>query len=438
MPVSPHFSESVGQLAESGTPPIAAGTIYSSQGIKLIDKGARVDPRLYERLMQHQLSAPLEDSLQAEDSVTGKGLRAVAEDLIRRRPVLQHMLDKPGLQAMLLDALESLPLPAPIAFQLSVARDVHPELFQYSVCTALIAGWLASTQSTVRFDISMLTAGGLLHDLGMMHIDPVLLQAEGRLTREQRRQLSSHPLVSALLLERHHEYPRELIRAVREHHEMLDGSGYPAGLAGDKISPWGRMLSLVQVVSALLRPGRGVRTARLSMLLRTNRHHFDRALCDRVLAVLRRLLQEATPATMTEMASFEPVANPVERLNTIDRVLAAWPEAITKDANVPPARRAAMGTISEQCTQMRRILAETGATTEQLEQLGEDAHDEILLEELALITRELAWQLRMLARQTRRRWHAAPKEALPQALEDWLVLADTTSSELLEASAAAA
>lgn len=438
MPVSPHFSESVGQLASSSTPPVAAGTIYSAQGVKLIEKGARVDPRLYERLMQHQLAAPLEDSLAAEDGVTGKSLRAVAEDLISRRTVLQHMLDKPGLKAILLDALESLPLPAPIAFQLSVARDVHPDLFQYSVCTAIIAGWLASTQSTVRFDISMLTAGGLLHDLGMMHIDPILLQAEGRLGRDQRRQLYSHPLVSALLLERHHEYPRELIRAVREHHEMLDGSGYPSGLAGDKVSPWGRTLALAQVVSALLRPGRGVRTARLSMLLRTNRHHFDRALCDRVLAVLRRLLQEATPATLTEMASLEPVTNPVECLNTIDSVLAAWPDAMTKDANVPPARRAAMGTIAEQCTQMRRILAETGATTEQLEQLGADAHDTLLLEELALITRELAWQLRMLSRQARRRWHAAPDEALPAALEHWLGMAETTSSELLEASAAAA
>src|SRR3954471_11909909 len=131
MPVSPHFSESVGQLASSAKPPVAAGAIYSSQGIKLIDKGARVDPRLYERLTQHQLSAPLEDSLEAEDSVTGKSLRAVAEDLISRRTVLQHMMEKPGLQTLLLDSLESLPLPAPIAFQLSVARDVHPDLFQY-------------------------------------------------------------------------------------------------------------------------------------------------------------------------------------------------------------------------------------------------------------------------------------------------------------------
>ncbi len=431
LPASPHFTGAVHQLVDN-RPPLASTAIYSSQGIKLIDKGARVDPRLYERLTQHQLASPLEDSLEAEDSVNGKALRTVAEDLIRQRPVLTHMLAKPALQTLLLESLESLPLPASIAFQLTVARDIHPDLYEYSIATALIAGWLASGQTSVRYDISMLMAGGLLHDLGMLHIDPILLQPDGSLSREQRRQLYSHPLVSALLLERHHDYPRELIRAVREHHEMLDGSGYPAGLAGDKISPWGRVLSLSQVVSALLRPGRGLRTLRLSLLLRTNRHHFDAELGDRVLQILQRMAEEATPMTITEMASIDTLSDPVERLIRIDSLLADWPSSLVTDQRVSQARRNAMAIVTEQCTQMRRILAETGASSEQLAQLGDAADDETLLAELSLITRELAWQLRTLTRQVLRRWAAAPDEPLPPPLDQWLQRAEKASHELLE------
>src|SRR6218665_630497 len=136
--MSSNFQEAVQHLVDD-RPPTAVNAIYSSQGIKLIERGVKVDPRLYERLMRHQLSAPLEDALQAQDSINGKALRAAAEELIERRPVLAFLLQHQVQQAQLLDALEAIPLPPPVAFQLSVARDVHPALFQYSLFTTLLA-----------------------------------------------------------------------------------------------------------------------------------------------------------------------------------------------------------------------------------------------------------------------------------------------------------
>lgn len=416
--MSSNFQEAVQQLVDD-RPPTAVNAIYSSQGIKLIERGVKVDPRLYERLMRHQLSAPLEDALQAQDSINGKALRAAAEELIERRPVLAFLLQHQAQQAQLLDALEAIPLPPPVAFQLSVARDVHPPLFQYSVCTALLAGWLVLGPAMVRYDMVMPMAAGLLQDLGMMHIDHALLQPTGDLTPEQRRQLYSHPLVSALLLERHHEYPRELIRAVREHHELLDGSGYPAHLAGEKISPWGRVVALAQVMSALLRPGRGLSALRLSLLLRTNRHQFDPALCDRVLNALRGMGSENVPASATELAALEPMRSPVAQLISIDRLLASWPTTLGQGAAATPARVQGMAAIGQQCEQMRRLLADVGASGDQLLMLGDD-QDAELMSELSLITQEMAWQLRTLARNAVRRWAPAAGEPLPAALAAWV------------------
>jgi hypothetical protein len=417
-PPSTSFRDAVEQLTQE-RPPMAVTPIYSSQGIKLIDKGATVDQRLYHRLMRHQLAKPLEFSLQAQDSVGGRFLRSSAEQLIERRPMLGAMLSKPGLQSMLLEALESVPLPPPVAFQLTVARDVHPSLFQYTICTALIAGWLATGPSALRYDVTMLMAAGLLQDLGMMHIDPVLLQSEGTISAEQRRQLYSHPLVSALLLERHHEYPSEFIRAVREHHEVLDGSGYPAGLRGDKISPWGRILSLAQVVSALLRPGRGLSSLRLSLLLRTNRHQFEPELCERVLKAVQQAGRESIAATPTELASLEPVASPIAKLIAMDMLLATWPSDVATSQAGNEARRQGMLAIGQQCHQMRRLLADVGASAEQLTLLGAHVDDEALLAELSLLAQEMAWQLRTLTRQASRRWAIAPGEDVPAPLLDW-------------------
>lgn len=443
-PLDP-FAKAVMQLVTK-QPPTAAITVYSTQGIKLIEKGSVVSPGLYERITQHSLSVPLQDSLQAQGSVTGKSLRATAELLFSQMPILARLIDKPAMQSLLLQALETLPLPAPIVFQLTVARDVQAGLYRHLVCTALVAGWLASGQTTSRVDISMLVTAGLLHDLGMLHVDPILLTPDAPLSREQRRQLYSHPLVSELLLQRHPEYSRELVRAVREHHEMLDGSGYPAGLTSSKISPWGRILSVSQVVSALIRPERPLGALRLSLLLRTNRHHFDPVLGQRVLAVLQLVLQadvssqallspvsdESTEEAALQAAS-NPVVNPLERLICIDMVLTAWPGEFARNSDFAQVRRDGMALIGEQCVHMRRIFAETGATVAQLTLLSSLPSDDALNTELSLITRELAWQMRTLIRRVRRKWALAADEAYPEVLQSWLTQAEEACRDLINA-----
>lgn len=86
----------------------------------------------------------------------------------------------------------------------------------------------------------------------MLAADPALHDpAQPPLGDAARAQLLAHSQASARLLEPHHVYPRELVRAITEHHERLDGSGYPRGLDGEAISAWGRVLSITEVVSAM-------------------------------------------------------------------------------------------------------------------------------------------------------------------------------------------
>src|ERR1035438_1670672 len=70
---------------------------------------------------------------------------------------------------------------------------------------------------------------GLLHDMGMLHIDPALLDSEVGLTGDRLNPVYVHPLTSSMLIGRFAEYPKEIVRAVVEHHERLDGSGSRSG-----------------------------------------------------------------------------------------------------------------------------------------------------------------------------------------------------------------
>ena len=411
---APYFSHSVAKLGEHRAMQTVK-PVWGAQGVKILDAGAKLTPRLYERLLQHQPSTPLEDAVAIDAAVTGHSLRALAEELLDLNPVVARMAEVRAERQLLLDCLEAVPLPTAIAFQLTVVRDVHPLLFRYLVATALTAIWLGNHAQAQRNDLVMLAAAGLLHDLGMVHIDPVLLDPRNDISPEQRRQLYSHPLVSVLLLERHAEYRSEMLRAVREHHEVLDGSGYPAGLAANGISAWGRVLSLAQVVASQIRPGRSHAMLRLSVLLRTNRHRFDARLTQRLLPILQRMSAESNETEPLD----NTVADPVRHLKAIHRTLLGWPAALAQDMQWPAPRRAGLVAMGERCARIHRTIIESGVSPDQLQSLDSEAITGLLADELSLITRELAWQLRAVEREAGRRWAAAPGEALPAPLAQW-------------------
>jgi HD-GYP domain-containing protein (c-di-GMP phosphodiesterase class II) len=95
--------------------------------------------------------------------------------------------------------------------------------------------------------------GGLLHDIGEVYIQPSYLDSSDALDLIGYKHVAAHPRAAQLLLSTNTDYPEALSRAIGEHHERLDGSGYPARLHADKISPLGRLLAVVEVTMGIMR-----------------------------------------------------------------------------------------------------------------------------------------------------------------------------------------
>ena len=398
---------------------VAGAAIYNAQGVKLIEKGVRVDSRLYERLTQHKLSAPLAESLRAERTLNGARLREAAVAALLADPQVAELLAQAPARQALLDEVALVPLPGPVAFQLSALEATRPDAWQYALRSMLVAGWLAGLRAGhSRHDVRMLACGGLLCDLGMLHVDPVLQRPQAELGSDQRRHLYAHPLVTVMMLERHHEYPRELLRAVLEHHECLDGSGYPRGTSHEGMSPWGRVLGLTKLVSTLLAPGMPQALQRLSVALRMNRHRYD--------PELSQMVQRALPATPA--VPLPGADDPLRTLGEIGRLLAAWPQQ--PPPGLTPERTEATRVIQQQCAQLQRVLASTGVGVAAIGMLENDRLDDAAQTELTLIAREAAWQLRVLARQSRRRIRDS-EGPLPEWLLGWLGEADALCARWL-------
>ncbi len=408
-----HFTQAVTQLGERQDV-VASKAIFNSQGMKVVDQGTLINVGLYERLMRHTLSAPLEDSVVSANAVSGESLKRTAASIMEEVPFFGRLGPEGPQRKLLLNVIETVPLPDAMAFQLTVARDVRPEIYMNLVRTALVAIWLVNKPPLVsRFDLGMAAAAGLLHDIGMLHVDPVLLQPAFRLNREQRRQLYSHPLLSTTLVERHHQYPREVIRAVTEHQEYLDGSGYPRNLSGDAISALGRVICLSQVVAAMFAPGRSAPEMQLSVLLRLNAHRYDPELSARVLTMVQPQLDVLSAAVVL-------LDDPVALLGEIDAILAQLPFDLASEAAMTPARGEAMALVADHGLKLRRALAGVGAVPDQLAQLGDALQDESVQTELTLLAREASWQLRTLGREARRRWRNGADENYPVPMQQWL------------------
>lgn len=419
-PEPEHFARAVTELGDRRTV-VSSEEIFNAQGVKILDKGVVVDTRLFERLTQHQLKHPLSQSVEAESPVTAQVVHDAAQALLESEPVYGAMFKDDRLRDMLLVELKLVPLPAPIAFQLTLARDTQPELWMHSLRSAVTAAWLISRLDGARHDMRMLAAAGLLHDLGMLHVNPVLLQPAVQLDRASRRQLYTHPVVSRMLLERHHEYAPQMLAAVLEHHERLDGSGYPRRLSGDEQSLWGRVLALTELVTAMVTAATPTPSRRLSIVLRMNRHRYDPALVKEVNALL---------AGIDDAEAAPNADNAVPDLVEIDKLLSAWkaPEGIEA---LDEARKSSVTQVQEQCAQLTRMLAAAGSAPAQLEVLGDPGDDAALAGELALIRREAAWQLRVVSRQARRLWSLDKDEDYPGWLADWLSSTDSLCARCL-------
>jgi len=92
--------------------------------------------------------------------------------------------------------------------------------------------------------------GALLHDVGKIVVPPEILNKPGKLTPDERAVIERHPDAGVELIG-DIEFPWDIRPMVRHHHEAWDGSGYPAGLAGEQIPLPARILCVADVYDAL-------------------------------------------------------------------------------------------------------------------------------------------------------------------------------------------
>ncbi len=109
---------------------------------------------------------------------------------------------------------------------------------------------LGAVLSQSAEDLAALDRGGYLHDIGKIGIPDALLLKPSSLTAEEFEMMKQHTVIGDRLCGELRSL-RLVRRIVRQHHERLDGSGYPDGLRGDEISVLAQIVSTVDLYDAV-------------------------------------------------------------------------------------------------------------------------------------------------------------------------------------------
>ncbi|MCH8550625.1 MAG: HD-GYP domain-containing protein [Natronospirillum sp.] len=130
-------------------------------------------------------------------------------------------------------------------------REKDTYLLEHSLNVGVLMGLLAKSLNYENDVIRKLIAGGILHDIGKISVPDEILHKPGRLEPDEWEEMKRH-------VEYGYEYLKSLsgvdpivMSICRQHHERLDGSGYPAGLAGMQLDRFGRMGAICDVYDAI-------------------------------------------------------------------------------------------------------------------------------------------------------------------------------------------
>jgi len=163
----------------------------------------------------------------------------------------------PRLQAVS-KAVSTLVLNDPLAFSHLFAASHHD--FYTATHMINVATWMVALAYALghvdEAELSLVFQAGMVHDVGKTLVPREILNKTGQLTPAEWATLRSHPELGCRYLKDAGVVDPLILDVTLQHHERLDGSGYPSGLTGEQVPPMSRVCAVVDTFDALtaLRP----------------------------------------------------------------------------------------------------------------------------------------------------------------------------------------
>nr|WP_199064843.1 HD domain-containing phosphohydrolase [Chromobacterium sp. ASV5] len=362
--------------------------LFAADGGKLLAKGSLLSADWRVRLHGQRLQPPLETCLDVEGFAAAAAIKEAARRQWARFPLLQVLFVRPADRNACLAILETLPLNAPLSLYLAL-MEVDGKLDDH-IRACLLAIGISRLLALPSNQQHQLALAALLRDIGQFYLDPAQIEARHQLDAAAWRHYADHPRISSkqILAVCQLKQPEPIARAVLQHHERLDGSGYPAHGRGEQVDIGGQVLLAADTVSELLARYPDAQ-ARIDIALKIQPEEMDYAIVSALCQLLRRLdAPAAGPAPVAAEALHQ-------LLHHIGRITQQFWRLKEEEGELSAAGQTLLDDTMQRFNAIQRSLFSTGA--DEIEQLP--AQDDLIRRELDGVVCEIRWRLSSLARE---------------------------------------
>lgn len=160
-------------------------------------------------------------------------------------PLLKKVVDEFFVQ------LFDRPIAALTLVQLQQMKRLNRDMFGHAVDVCALSLIVGKTHGLDEAALSALGLGALLHDVGELRLPQNLFQRRGALTDRERALIELHPRLGLAMLREATDLPDRARSVVGDHHERLNGSGYPNRLSGEQCTVFAQLVGMVDMYDAM-------------------------------------------------------------------------------------------------------------------------------------------------------------------------------------------
>lgn len=240
--------------------------IYNEEGLVLLAEHVELTDMMLKRLEQHGIDFLYIDDPRTDDIVIPELLsdetrfaatkvirthfRRMMDEANRKKAVQAGTLSKDFKQIMSL-MIDDLSRHKDAMVMLTTMQITDHYLFQHSMNVCIYSTLLGLSSGYNRDELMAIGLGALLHDIGKTQVDFSALKKPGRLTEEEFAEIKRHAMLGFQILKEEPNIPLLSAHCALQHHERLDGSGYPRGIKGEEIHDYARWIGLVDAYDAM-------------------------------------------------------------------------------------------------------------------------------------------------------------------------------------------
>ncbi len=314
---------------------VASEDIFNEQGMLLVKKGTAINERMADKIIRFKLIKPIETSVDISNSLGAGDLHQDLTGILQKYPKIQLVHQNLEIDTNIRQLCATYAKYSILKQKLTVLKEQMEPLYRQTVASAWLAVVISRNMKLSQQQIETCFLAALSHDIGMMHIDPAIVDKKDALTPAEWRQIQAHAIIAKKVLDNIPGMDPRVSLAVSEHHERCDGSGYPAGKFSHQLSIEGQVIALCDSVIAvfikrLLPQGRNLRDLMPLLQVNSESHFYDtyKAL---ILIMLEADLDES-PFTTNESldAQIDKLTRDNDRLtlllNSLEQVMGLFKE----------------------------------------------------------------------------------------------------------------